>query len=230
LGGPPLISTTRSQRFSGPRNRLRRFTRRARTPRQRSNQFLLRFWRVCDTVEGTFFVPARSGAFARLPFPECVREPASKISNKYGLQRTGTQRSPMPNTMPTLCMDGFVSVNICDLRRAENRTVSSHSSFLKTIIYKQISTGIKQEGWKSKTGCKRGNKDYESAAAGDAERHGIHGPAACVRAGMGFPEADSGRAPDGSLRSGERFSERVLEQAAVGQPCVDYAGVAISRR
>ena len=61
-------------------------------------------------------------------------------------------------------MDGFVSVDICDLHRAENSTVSAHASLLKTIIYTQISTGIKQEGSKSKTGSYRGNKDYESAA------------------------------------------------------------------
>ena len=61
-------------------------------------------------------------------------------------------------------MDGFVSVDICDLRQAEIRTVSVHASYLKTIIYKQISTGIKQEGSKSKTGRQGGNKDYESAA------------------------------------------------------------------
>jgi hypothetical protein len=61
-------------------------------------------------------------------------------------------------------MDGFVSVNICDLCWAENRTVASCPSVLKTIIYKQVSTGIKQEGQKSKTGRQRGNKDYESAA------------------------------------------------------------------
>ena len=66
--------------------------------------------------------------------------------------------------MPTLCMDGFVWVNICDLRQAENSMVSVHASVLKTIIYKQVSTGIKQEGSKSKTGRRRGNKDYESAA------------------------------------------------------------------
>jgi hypothetical protein len=70
----------------------------------------------------------------------------------------------MPNTMPTLCMDGFVSVNICDLRRAENRTALVHASVLKTTVYKHLSTGIKQEGSKSKTGRQRGNKDYESAA------------------------------------------------------------------
>ena len=70
----------------------------------------------------------------------------------------------MPNTMPTLCMDGFGSVDICDLRWAENRTVQANASVLKTIRYKQISTGTKQEGSKSKTGCQRGNKDYESAA------------------------------------------------------------------
>ena len=61
-------------------------------------------------------------------------------------------------------MDGFVPVNIYDLRRTENRTVSANASVLKTIIYKQISTGIKQEGSKSITGRRRGNKDYESAA------------------------------------------------------------------
>jgi hypothetical protein len=49
-------------------------------------------------------------------------------------------------------MDGFVPVNIYDLRRTENRTVSANASVLKTTIYKQISTGIKQEGSKSKTG------------------------------------------------------------------------------
>jgi hypothetical protein len=70
----------------------------------------------------------------------------------------------MPNTMPTLCMDGFVPVNIYDLHRTENRTFPAHTSVLKTIIYKQISTGIKQEGSKSKTGRRMGNKDYESAA------------------------------------------------------------------
>jgi len=70
----------------------------------------------------------------------------------------------MPNTMPTLCMDGFVWVDICDLHRAENDTVRSHVSILKTIRYKQVSTGIKREGSKSKTGRHRGNKDYESAA------------------------------------------------------------------
>ena len=31
----------------------------------------------------------------------------------------------------------------------------------------------------------------ESSSAGDAQRYGVHGPAACVRAGVGFPEVDS---------------------------------------
>ena len=61
-------------------------------------------------------------------------------------------------------MDGFVWVNICDLRQAENSMASVHASVLKTIIYKQVSTGRKQEDPKSKTGTQGGNKDYESAA------------------------------------------------------------------
>ena len=61
-------------------------------------------------------------------------------------------------------MDGFVSVNICDLRQTESRTGLTLSSVLKTIIYKQVSTGRKQEDPKSKTGTQGGNKDYESAA------------------------------------------------------------------
>ena len=39
-----------------------------------------------------------------------------------------------------------------------------------------------------------------------------------------FPKLSPDRAPDRSLRLGERFPERVLEQAAVGQPGVDHAG------
>src|SRR5580658_4370561 len=70
----------------------------------------------------------------------------------------------MPNTMPTLCMDRFVSVDICDLRQAGTHAGIWPSSILETIGYKQISTGIKQKGPKSKTGRQRGNKDYESAA------------------------------------------------------------------
>ena len=57
---------------------------------------------------------------------------------------------------------GLISV-ICE-RARKPHGFSIHVSVLKTIIYKQISTGIKQEGPKSKTGRKRGNKDYESAA------------------------------------------------------------------
>src|SRR4029077_13810281 len=70
----------------------------------------------------------------------------------------------MPNTMPTLCMDGFVWVDIRDLRRAENRMNTNLRSVLKTITYNQISTNRKRGDVISKIGRQRGNKDYESAA------------------------------------------------------------------
>ena len=66
--------------------------------------------------------------------------------------------------MPTLCMEGLISVDICDLARLENRAGFSRSSVLETVSYKRISTSIKRKGQKSKTGRRRGNKDYESAA------------------------------------------------------------------
>ena len=66
--------------------------------------------------------------------------------------------------MPTLCMDGFVWVDICDLRRAENRMKINLISSLKTITYKQISISRKRVDVIPKTGRQRGNKDYESAA------------------------------------------------------------------
>ena len=50
------------------------------------------------------------------------------------------------------------------------------------------------------------------------------------RAGLGLSEAEARRAPDRSLRAGERFPERVLEQAAVRQPRLRHAGARSPRR
>ncbi|MDZ7639086.1 MAG: BREX system Lon protease-like protein BrxL [Bryobacterales bacterium] len=42
----------------------------------------------------------------------------------------------------------------------------------------------------------------------------FHGPHPRLRAGLGLPEAQSERSPDGPLRAGERLPQRVLEPAA----------------
>jgi hypothetical protein len=75
-------------------------------------------------------------------------------------------------------MDGFVSVNICDLRQTESRTGLTLASVLKTIIYKQVSTGRKQEDPKSKTGTQGGDKDYGTVGSG---REGQHRSAPVLR-------------------------------------------------
>jgi len=70
----------------------------------------------------------------------------------------------MPNTMPTLCMAGLVSVDICDFVAGRKSHGFTLISILKTIRYKVISTGIKRKDPMSKIGRQSGNKDYESAA------------------------------------------------------------------
>ena len=70
----------------------------------------------------------------------------------------------MPNTMPTLCMDGFVWLDICNLRPAENCAGTCGINILKATTYNQISTGRKRNDVVFKTGRQRGNTDYESAA------------------------------------------------------------------
>jgi hypothetical protein len=61
-------------------------------------------------------------------------------------------------------MDGFIWADICILSVAGNCTGIYLVSGLKTITYKQISTGTKRDDVMSKTGPEWGNKDYESAA------------------------------------------------------------------
>ena len=73
------------------------------------------------------------------------------------------------------------------------------------------------DGGQLRCGCGAAATDRASAepvAAGDAERHGIHGSPALLCAGVGFPEGEPARTSDGSFWAGERFPERVLDQAA----------------
>ena len=56
-----------------------------------------------------------------------------------------------------------------------------------------------------------GRAPAEPAAAGDAQRHGVHGspPRLCAR--LGLPEAEPQRTSHRSLRPGQRLPQRVLE-------------------
>ena len=59
----------------------------------------------------------------------------------------------------------------------------------------------------------------QPAAAGDAQRHGLHGPHPRLRARLGLPEAQARRAPDRPFRPGER-----LPVASAGRSCAKAAG------
>ena len=70
---------------------------------------------------------------------------------------------------------------------------------------------------------------FGPAAAGDAQRHGLHGPHPRLSARLGHPEGQQD-AVHGPLRAGQRLPGRVLLAAAVPEPCRRDAGPSPSRR
>ncbi len=67
------------------------------------------------------------------------------------------------------------------------------------------------------------------AAAGDARRHGVHGPHPLLPARLGRAE-DRRAAHDRPFRPGQRLPLRVLEPAAEPQPCIGPSGAGALRR